>query len=76
MGAYWVGFILGGFSIMTLMAVLKAGAPPWLFISVFIAWAVVAVSIGERKRKQAGAFERNHRPVRLVYRKYRDGEGV
>ena len=61
MGAYWMGFILGGFSLMTLIATTKIGAAPWIFISVFITWAVVVVGIAEYKRKQAKVIERQSR---------------
>ncbi len=61
MGAFWIGFILGGYSVMTLFAILKAGAPPWLFLSVLVTWAIVVVYISEYKRKQAQAVERQRR---------------
>jgi hypothetical protein len=46
---------------MTLIAILKVGAPPWVFISVFILWAIVVVGISEYKRRQATVLERQHR---------------
>ena len=61
MGAFWVGFILGGYSVMTLIAILMAGAPPWIFLSVLVTWAIVVVCISEYKRKQAQAIENKRR---------------
>jgi 4-hydroxybenzoate polyprenyltransferase len=60
-GAFWIGFILGGYSVMTLIAILKVGAPPWIFLSVLITWAIVVVGISEHKRKQAKVIERQQR---------------
>jgi len=46
---------------MTLIAILKAGAPPWIFLSVLVTWAIVVVCISEYKRKQAQAIENKRR---------------
>jgi hypothetical protein len=60
-GAFWIGFILGGYSVMTLIAILKVGAPPWIFLSVLITWAIVVVGVSEHKRRQAKVIERQQR---------------
>jgi hypothetical protein len=46
---------------MTLIAILKVGAPPWVFISVFIIWAIVVVGISEYKRRQSTVPESQRR---------------
>ena len=52
-GAYWLGFILGGFAIMSLFTVSKAGVPGWLFFAVMLWFSLAIATVAERRRTKA-----------------------
>jgi len=53
MGAYWLGFVIGGFAIMSLFAAARIGSPAWLFVALLLWLAVAASAVACRRRKKA-----------------------